>query len=185
MIKIDTAILTTTSIRYPGGPFTITRRYLNGVVIGEAGHNYVACYNGRVRETRALRPLVGALNAQACQGWVFPEREAGEISFDQWKAALRQRAPLEWRRLLQPYLEQEPEVKIAIEDYSLEDLNLLKKRAWFVGLSMYAPLWRLYALVPARLWETTNEFPRFDGQVRSVTQFGAIYDPEVHRLTWR
>lgn len=185
MIKIETAILTTSSIRYTGGPFAIMRRHFNGVVIGEAGHCYVACYNGHVRRARTLRPLVGALNAQAGHGWVFPEREGGKYDLDQWKAALRQRPPLEWRRMLRAHLEQEPEVKLAIEDYSLGDLNLLQERAWFMGLSMHAPLWRLYALVPARLWESTTECPRFDGQVRSVTRFGGIYDPEVHRLTWR
>jgi len=183
-MKIETAILTTTSIRYPGGPFTITKRYLNGVIIGKMGYRYVACYNGRVRETRALSPLVGALVALASDGWIFPEGK-GNYDLDQWKAALRQRSPLEWRRLLRPYLQQEPEVKLAIEDYSLEDLNLLRERAWFVGLSMHCPVWRLYALVPARLWESATECPRFDGQVRSVTRFGAIYDPAVHRPTWR
>lgn len=185
-MDIDSAILTTTSIRYPGGSFRITKKYLNGVIIGEADLCYVACYNRRMADTRTLVPVIGTLDAQDGHGWIFPDKNLeGEMTHEAWKAGLRRRSALTWRQMLSAHLEHEPEVKLAIEDYSLEDLSLLKERAWFVGLSMHAPLWRLYALVPARLWESTTEFPRFDGQVRSLTRFGAIYDPEVHRLTWR
>jgi len=179
----ETAILTSTSIRYPGGPFLIFKRYMNGVIVGEGGHCYVACYKARLRDSMGLYPIVGALDDHSHSGWIFPKIEPGEIALDPWLAELRRRQPLEWRKLLKTWLAQEPMVKVAIEDYSLDDLNVLRDQGWYIGRSLHVPLWRVYALVPARLWE--SERPIFDGQVRPVTRFGAIYNPEVHQLTWR
>ena len=183
--QYKTAILTTSSIRYPGGPFRIIKRYMNGIVVGKAGHNYLACYNAKVRDSMGLYPVVGALNNHSHLGWIFPNTEPGEIELDQWLAELRRRQPLEWRRLLKNWLVQEPMVKVAIEDYSLDDLNTLRDQSWYVGRSLHAPLWRVYALIPARLLESVIECPRLDGQMRSINRFGQIYNPEVHVLTWR
>lgn len=178
-------IIVRDNLRYPGGPFHIIKRYMNGVLIGEAGHCHLACFNYPIKGSTAIRQIVGALNAQTGMGWVWPHTEPVEFSFEDWCTRLRQHDMLTWRELLARVLSQEPMVKLAIEDYSLDDLNLLRDRAWYVGRNLQAPLWRVYALVPARLWETSSEFPRFEGQVRQLSRFGAIYDPRVHQLKWK
>jgi len=178
-------IITGTNLRYPGGPYPIVKRYMNGVILGQAGHCHIACFNSALHSSVGLRPLVGALNAMSELGWVWPGTDPSLYPEAVWRAELRDRGMLDWRRLLAPYLVEEDMVKLAIEDYSLDDLNILRDRAWYAGRSLRSPLWRVYALVPARLWETSSEFPHFDGQVRSLDRFGAIYDPSRHELVWK
>jgi len=178
-------ILVRDSLRYPGGPFRIIKRYMNGILVGEAGHCYLACFNSTLRHSVALRPVVGALNDQAGVGWVWPFTEPVEYALLDWYDALRLPRTMAWRALLAQYLPEEDMVKLAIEDYSLDDLDILRDRAWYVGRSLHAPLWRVYALVPARIWEETGAMPAFDGRVRSLSRFGTIYDSSRHQLTWK
>lgn len=185
MGEIFGTIVTDSGLRYPGGPFHIEKRYMNGILVGRAGHCYLACFNSPLRDSVSLRPVVGALNDQAKMGWVWPSTEPVGFTLDDWCAALRLPRMTLWRHLLAEVLSDEDMVHLAIEGYTLDDLNTLRDRAWYEGRSVHAPLWRVYALVPARLWETSSEFPRFDGQVRQLSRFGAIYDPRVHQLKWK
>jgi len=179
------AIVTAESIRYPGGRYDRIKAYVNGVIVGQAGAFYVACFHQRLRGLQAMFPVVGCLNDRDHVGWVWPSTEYTPFTWDTWSSWLRQHGLLVWRELLADRLVKEPMIRLAIEDYSLDDLVILRDHAWFVGRSLHAPLWRVYALVPARLWESTTEFPTFDGQVRSLNRFGAIYDPYTHKLMWK
>jgi hypothetical protein len=55
------AILTTASIRCPGGPYLINKRYMNGVIVGGLpGEPRIACHIALAKGTKSLRPIVGA-----------------------------------------------------------------------------------------------------------------------------
>jgi hypothetical protein len=56
------AILTTTSIRCLNQSYEISKRYLNGVVVGGLpGAHRVACHIAIAKGTRSLHPMVGQL----------------------------------------------------------------------------------------------------------------------------
>lgn len=186
MPKIETAIITATSVRHRTGSHRIVKRCSNGILVaGWAGKCHIACHLGIVRGTQTLHPVTGQFDPLDSMGWVFPDRTRGMTSLTRWMAALRSRQPLEWRRLLRAYLEPVATVKVAIEDYSLGDLTILCDRGWFAGRSLHAPLWRVYALIPETIWEAEAEFPRFEGEIRSLRRFGAIYDPYKHKVAWK
>lgn len=108
------------------------------------------------------------------------------MSFQTWLQELTARSRLEWEARLQAYVKQVERVKIAVEDWSTEDLSALKQRGWIVGFSAAAPLWRIYAQIPKDVWDgVEEEMPVLDGQVRSLQRFGAILDLEQHRCRWK
>ena len=177
---MDTAILTSTHIRC-AQRFEITKRLMNGIIIGRHPGNGdgIACHIAIARGTLSLRPIVARYQTGSSEGWIYPASPK-HTTYNNWVSEIRARMPLEWRKLLKAYLALGREIKIAIEDYSLDDLNILRDHGWYIGRSLHAPLWRVYALIPEEA-----EFPLFDGQVRSLDRFGAIYNPHHHRLDWR
>lgn len=180
---LQSAILLKESIRH-GQPFRIMRRYTNGVIVGEAYHpgerSHVAITVDNLKHTTALHPVVGNFIPLG-SSWIFPG-EPQPMELKQWLRGLRIRPRLEWLRLMKRCLPDQAYVKVAIEDYSTADLATLGKRGWYVGRSAHAPLWRIYAIIPEPLYERSNELPVFDGTMRSMDRFGAIYDPDRHDI---
>lgn len=184
---MDKAIITFTNIRCTEGSFPITKRYMNGILVGgHPGGDSIACHISQAKGSVSLRLVVAGHidDPDGPVGWIHPNANHS-MTREVWLAELRGRPALDWRRLLKGRLEAVPMVRLAIEDYSLDDLTILRDRGWYIGRSLHSVLWRVYALAPAAMWESDTEFPRFDGQIRSLDRFGAIYDPRRHVVSWR
>ena len=167
--------------------YLITKRFANGVVVGTYQPAdpmvdwHIAVHLAIKKATQTIRPVIGEYRIG--QGWIFPDAEFQAQELEHWLRALRLIPRLEWDRRLARYVIQVPSVKVAIEDWSPSDLNILRERAWFVGWSAHAPLWRIYANIPVKAYE--GDLPAFDGQLRRLERFGAIYDPQQHKLSWK
>lgn len=178
---MEGAILLANSIRY-WKSFQILRRHNGGVVVGVHGDgDYIAIHQAILKTSTTLRPVVGKFAATPSMGWIFPETDLGTQLFSEWTRALALIPLLEWRKRLRAHIRHEAEIKLAIEDYSVDDVVTLRDNGWFVGRNAHAPLWRLYAVIPMEVYEG-REFPHFDGMMRSINRFGAIYDPRRHRI---
>ena len=167
--------------------YLIIKQFANGVVVGSDRPYdprtdwHVAIHRVILTRSQTLHPVVGEYRIG--QGWIFPNSEFQIQKFDLWLRTLRMIPRLEWDTRLARYIVQVPAVKVAIEDWSPGDLNILRERAWFVGWSAHAPLWRIYAKIPVDAYE--GDLPVFDGQPRRLERFGAIYDPRQHKLSWK
>lgn len=177
------AIVLSESIRVENSSYWIMKRCENGIIIGQDGkEDRIAIHEHLVvKNTVALHPVVGAFSAEDSMGWVFPN--FGTMHPHKWLRELRLTPPYRWHQLLKRHVEQVPSVKIALEDYSLGDLNELVKRGWYMGRSAHAPLYRIYGLIPEVRFEKV--LPVFDGQMRTLDRFGTIYDPRCHKLEWK
>jgi hypothetical protein len=182
---LDGAILSTGSIYLGREAFNISKQLSNGVIIGTRNGTHIAIHRSILKQPQTLRPVVGRF--QTNWGWIWPN-QAEALTYEEWLRRLRCRSPLEWDAILQAHIKPVDWVKFAVEDWSPDDLALLKKIGWFVGFSAAAPLWRIYARAPREVWDSTDEDLEMlvlDGQIRSLQRFGAILDLEKHRLQWR
>lgn len=183
---IERAILLPDSIRY-GMSYRIIKRYANGVIVGKAYNmdlaltlgTHVAITVDKCQLSTTLHPLVGEFTPMK-RSWVFPA-EPERMDLAPWLRQLRIRPRLEWLRRLKGHIRPVEWIKVALEDYSLNDLVALGHRGWFVGRSANAPLWRIYAIIPQEFYED-EDLPLLDGEMRSLNRFGAIYDPERHDI---
>lgn len=176
-IIMETAILLQDSIR-ANGSYQKDRLYPNGVILAYNRNKWIAIHQDVVAGL-TLRPVLGRHHRG--QGWIFPNDEPEKIGLQNWKRELACIGRLEWLRRLG--IKPNPaDAKIAIEDFSATDLTLCIQQGWYVGRSLHAPLWRIYALVPQAVHERPGFLKRFDGRVRVLTRFGAIYDPKRHQL---
>jgi len=179
---LQAAILLRDSIRHDES-CEIVRRYPNGVIVGRAyevkERSHVAITVDTLKGTTALHPVVGEFRPKD-SSWIFPAKPQAMV-LKAWMRELCLTPRLEWLRRLKVHIQESHWIKVALEDYSIADVHELGNRGWFVGRSAHAPLWRIYALIPAALYER-GELPYLDGMMRGVDRFGAIYDPARHEL---
>lgn len=195
------AILLTDSFRTEGS-YAITTRFANGIIIGEQYGDRpgaLAIHQAICRGTKTLRPIVGGFRVLTDgevfgddrkkrlppQGWIHPSPpdSADFVRLSDWRRALRLTSRLEWHKRLGRHIQVPPSVKIAIEDFSLQDIEVLRDLGWYIGRSAHAPLWRVYALVPVTVYQGPSaDFPHFEGRVRTLKRFGRIFDPEKHKV---
>jgi len=175
---IESAILTADSI-WTNHRYAVTKRCGNGVVVGRLLDYELAVHQSHlVQGSQTTRPIIG--DWQGGQGRIFPT-EPASMNPTEWLRRMRAVPRLEWDRRLARHTEDILRVKIALEGWSPDDLNTLCERGWFVGFSAHAPLWRIYGLISQE--EYDGELPVFDGKMRSLDRFGAIYDSKKHPRT--
>jgi hypothetical protein len=169
-MTIESAILTADSI-WRTHRYVITKRCGNGVVAGRLLNYELAIHQShRVQGAQTTRPVIGEW--ENGQGRIFPD-EPARMNPTEWLRRLRAVPRLEWDKRLARHTDEIPRIKVALEGWSPSDLGIFCNQGWFVGFSAHAPLWRIYGLIPQE--DYNGELPVFDGQVRELGRFGAIY----------
>lgn len=184
---MDSAILLAHSIRYRGS-YHIEHRYTNGVVIGATAElNFIAITVDILAVSTSLHPVVGGYTPDPeiaiGTAWIYPAKASQAVSYfvKDWLRELRITSRLAWLKRLGQRIQQPAVVKVAVENYSLADVTTLGRRGWLVGRSAHAPLCRLYARIPAEVYEY-GELPALDGMLRSLSRYGALFDPSRHKI---